>query len=110
MTTIGIAEASRQLSHLVNQAAYAREIVVLTSRGQAKAVLMGVEAFQELVGMRPYVERQLKPLDTFRRAFREALDEAGYRDSEKIVNLVRDIRKEIAEERSSQSASADREG
>ena len=77
MATIGIAEASRQLSHLVNQAAYAREIVVLTSRGQAKAVLMGMDAFHELIGMRPYIERQLKPLDTLSRAFREALDEAG---------------------------------
>ncbi len=105
MSTIGIAEASRQLSSLVNQAAYAREIVVLTSRGQAKAVLMGVDAFHELVGMRPYVERPLKPLDTFSRAFRDALDEAGYDTSRKIVSLVRDVRKEIAEERLSRSDS-----
>lgn len=103
MTTIGIAEASRQLSHLVNQAAYAREIVVLTSRGQAKAVLMGVDAFHELVGMRPYIEKQLMPLDTVSRAFREALEESGYDTTEKIISLVRDVRKEMAGERSEAS-------
>jgi prevent-host-death family protein len=106
MTTIGIAEASRQLSHLVNQAAYAREIIVLTSRGQAKAVLLGVDAFQELVGMRPYVDKQLKPLDSFHRSIREALEESGYGDPEKIVDLVQDVRREMADERSAEGEDA----
>ena len=102
MSTIGIAEASRQLSHLVNQASYAGEIIVLTSRGQAKAVLMGMDAFQELLGMSAYTERRLKPLEPFQRAFREALDEAGYTTAEKIVSLVRDVRREMASERAEQ--------
>ena len=51
MSTVSITEASRQLSQLINRAAYGRDIVILTSRGQAKAVLLGMEAFDQLVGM-----------------------------------------------------------
>jgi len=99
MSTVSISEASRQLSQLVNRAAYGREVLVLTSRGQAKAVLIGVDAFQELVGARQYTQRELMPLDTFQHRFREALSEAGYDTQDKIVDLARKVRSEVAAER-----------
>ena len=37
--SISISEASRNLSHWVNQASYGRECVLLTSRGRVKAVV-----------------------------------------------------------------------
>jgi prevent-host-death family protein len=101
MGTVSIAEAGRQLSKLVNQASYGREVVVLTSRGQPKAVLIGVEAFQELVGMREYAEKPLMPFDSFQLKFKQALIEAGFDSKEKIVDLVREVKREIAEERKS---------
>jgi prevent-host-death family protein len=101
MSTVSISEATRQLSQLVNRAAFGREILVLTSRGQAKAVLIGVDAFRELVGARQYAQRELMPLDTFQHHFREALIEAGYDTREKIVELAREVRSETAAERKS---------
>jgi prevent-host-death family protein len=99
MSTISISEASRKLSHLVNRAAYGREIVVLTSRGKAKAVLLGMEAFEELVGGREHSQRPLMSLDTFQHLFRQTLAEAGYETQEKIVELVREVRRDLNEER-----------
>jgi len=101
MSKVSISEATRQLSQLVNRAAYGREVLILTSRGQAKAVLIGMEAFQELVGARQHAERTLMPLDAFQREFRDALADANYNTEEKIVELTREIRSELAAERGS---------
>jgi prevent-host-death family protein len=101
MSTFSIAEAGRQLSRLVNRASYGREIVVLTSRGQPKAVLIGIESFQELVGMREYAKMPLMPFEPFQRKFKQALVEAGFDSREKIVDLVREVKQEITEERKS---------
>jgi len=99
MSTVSIADASRQLSRLVNRAAYGRKIVTLTSRGQAKAVILGMEAFQELVGTRQYTRQELMPLDTFAEEFRRALAEAGYGTREKVIDLVRQVKREMADEK-----------
>ena len=99
MSIVSISDASRRLSQLINQAAYGREIVILTSRGKSKAVLLGIESFQELVGLRKYVEGDLMLLDDFQRQFQEALTEAGYDTRDKIIDLVRDAKIEMANER-----------
>jgi prevent-host-death family protein len=101
MSTVSISEASRQLSRLVNRAAFGNEVVILTSRGRAKAVLLGLEVFEELVGMRAYAQQELISLDLFQQQFQKALDEAGYDSSEKVVELVRQVKRELAAERGS---------
>jgi prevent-host-death family protein len=98
MSTISIADAGRKLSQVINQAAYGREAVVITSRGQAKAVLLGMDAFTALVGARNSEMTDL-PLDEFRRQFSQALAEAGYTSPEQMVELVRQVRREMADER-----------
>jgi prevent-host-death family protein len=45
---VGIRDATRQLSSLVNKAAYSGEPVILTSRGKPKAVLLSYETYQHL--------------------------------------------------------------
>ncbi|MDR7494237.1 MAG: type II toxin-antitoxin system Phd/YefM family antitoxin [Armatimonadota bacterium] len=45
-------EAKRDLSRLVNKAAYGHQPVVLTSRGRPKAVLVAHDDFQALLGER----------------------------------------------------------
>lgn len=99
MSRIGIVEASHQLPHLVSQAVHDREVVVLTSEGQAQAVLIGIEAFRDLVGIRAYTSHPLQPVETFQRGFRVALAEAGYDTKDKIVELVREVKREIADEK-----------
>lgn len=101
MSTVSISEASRKLSRLVNRAAFGKEIVVLTSRGRAKAVLLGMETFEELIDMRAHAQEQLIPLDTFQQQFQQALAEAGYDTSEKVVEMVREVKRELAAERAS---------
>ena len=48
MERVSIAQAKRELSRLVNRAAFGHEIIVLTSRGKPKAVLLGLEDFERL--------------------------------------------------------------
>ncbi len=96
---IGIAEASRKLSQLINQAAYGKDIVILTSRETPKAVMLGIEAFQELIGVREYAQRGLMPLNDFQRQFRQVLEDAGYETTDQIVDLVRNVKHEMVEER-----------
>ena len=96
MSNISIAEASRQLSQVINRATYGREVVVLTSRGRPKAVLVGVEAFQALLGIQP--SDQSESVEEFARQFRRALQDSGNRSPEEIIEMVRDVKREIADE------------
>ncbi len=96
MTQISVSEASRNLSHWINRASYGREVVVVTSRGRAKAVILGVEAFEELVGLREYADLELLPLEALREGFRQALAESGYHSRDEIVDLVREVKQEVA--------------
>jgi prevent-host-death family protein len=45
---VSIAQAKRELSQLVNRAAYGHEVIILSSRGRPKAVLMGLEDYKRL--------------------------------------------------------------
>lgn len=45
---VGIAEARRRLSQLINRVAFGEERVVLESRGKAKAALVSLEDLQRL--------------------------------------------------------------
>ena len=104
MSSVSVAEAGRQLSQLINRAAYGREVVVITSRGQAKAVLLGVEAFDQLVGLDDLSDQPIPPLSEFRQRTKAALAEAGYSTREQILELTRIVRQEQFEERARELA------
>lgn len=105
MSSVSVAEASRQLSQLINRAAYGREVVVITSRGQAKAVLLGVDVFDDLVGKDTNVSGGLPPLSEFRQRSQKALAEAGYTSRDDILELARQVRQERIDEQSGVSVS-----
>lgn len=50
MERLSIAEVRRDLSKVVNEVAFGRKQIVLTSRGRPKAVLIGHDEFLRLVG------------------------------------------------------------
>ncbi|MGQ0571344.1 MAG: type II toxin-antitoxin system Phd/YefM family antitoxin [Armatimonadota bacterium] len=50
---MSIVEAKRDLSRVVNRAAYGHEPIILTSRGRPKAVLLGHDDFLRLTGSSP---------------------------------------------------------
>ncbi len=53
MNRLSIAEARRELSRVINQVAFGKTPVVLTSRGRPKAVPLGHEEYVRLVGAAP---------------------------------------------------------
>jgi prevent-host-death family protein len=53
MDRVSIVEAKRDLSRVVNRAAYGHEPIVITSRGRPKAVLVGHDDFLRLAGSGP---------------------------------------------------------
>jgi hypothetical protein len=71
----------------------------LTANGQKQAVLLSVEAFAYLIGMRAYQKRDLMPADEFHQAFHHALVAAGYDSREKILNLIHEVKQEMIEDR-----------
>ena len=97
--TVSISEASRNLSHLVNQASYGRECVMLTSRGRPKAVIIGMETFEMLLGVQSTATAKRLPVAQLRQELRQALAVGGYQTNEEIVTLVQDIKQELADER-----------
>lgn len=99
MSLVSVSEASQNLSHWINQASYGRDCVIVTSRGRAKAVLIGVEAFEALIGVPDQDRQRSLSVQELRREFRQALVEAGYQTPEEMVNLVREVKRELAEER-----------
>jgi prevent-host-death family protein len=98
MNTISIAEAGRQLSQIVNRASYGREVLVLTSRGKPKAVLVGIDTFQQILGIHKIAEGVQLSAGDLQQGLQRALQEEGYDTPEKIVALVREVKQEIAAE------------
>lgn len=97
--TVSISEASRNLSHWVNQASYGRECVMLTSRGRPKAVLIGMETFELLLGMQATMNADRIPVAQLRQQFRQAAADAGYQTKEDLVALVQEVKQELADDR-----------
>jgi prevent-host-death family protein len=50
MERLSIAEVRRDLSKVVNEVAFGRKRIVLTSRGRPKAVLIGHDEFLRMAG------------------------------------------------------------
>jgi prevent-host-death family protein len=89
---IGIRDASRQLSSLINRVVHTQEPVVLTSRGRPKAVLLSYEAYQDITG-NPDIEQVLARARRLRAEF-----EARYGP------LTQDVVAMVREERAQQQA------
>ncbi|MGD2182823.1 hypothetical protein [Lusitaniella coriacea] len=103
MIAIKITEVADKLPELIAQIAGKSEPIVLMSEGKAQAVLLGVEIFEKLLGIHEYANRPSVPLDILQQQFKQALVEGGYDTHQKIVELVKDVKREIADERKDQS-------
>jgi hypothetical protein len=65
-----------------------------------KSAVVANEVFEELVGLHDYADLELMPLEQFRSEFRQALAESGYHSRDDVVDLVRQVKRELATERS----------
>lgn len=97
--------AEQSLAELVERAA-AQEIITLTAAGQKKAVLLSLDAFESLIGMQAYRQRQLMPNGEFQAQFHQALVDAGYDSREAIIDLVQEVKREMAAERQQRADSS----
>ncbi|KAM3090714.1 type II toxin-antitoxin system prevent-host-death family antitoxin [Phormidesmis sp. 146-12] len=86
------------LTELVDRAA-SSEIITLTANGQEKAVLLSMEAFEQLVSIQAYRQQKLMPLDELRSQSQQIFTQAGYTTQSQIIDLVQVVKQEIAAER-----------
>lgn len=83
------------------------QILVLRAEGEPAAVMMGFDAFETLLGVSLPGGAELLDLHTFQERFREALSAAGFRTRDDLVAMIREIKREMADERDrSRAASA----
>jgi hypothetical protein len=55
-----------------------------------------VEAFQALLGIQP--SSQSESVEEFARQFRQALQDTGHSTPDEIIEMVRDVKREISDE------------
>lgn len=96
---VGIAEARRRLSELINRVAFGEERVLLESRGKAKAALVSLEDLQKLnrldleTGKEPEDRWEaLKRAREVREAIREMRADQPLPDSGEVLGELRESR------------------
>jgi predicted lactoylglutathione lyase len=83
------------LTELVQQVNHSPNAIALSVEGEQKAVILSMEAFQQLIGAQ--INPQMSKAE-FQQQFRQALMALGFDTREKIVDLVREAKREVAEE------------
>lgn len=97
---VSVGELNQNVNTWINRAGQSRDCVfVTTNEGQTKAVLIGIEAFESLLGIQPRPNDSSLSLAERQAEFRQALTTAGYQRREEIIALVREVRRELATER-----------
>lgn len=96
---VGIAEARRRLSELINRVAFGEERVVFESRGKAKAALVSLEDLQKLNRLDLEEAREpedrweaLKRAQEVREAIREMRAGQPLPDSGEVLGELRESR------------------
>ena len=97
-TQVGIGQAAKRLSELVNRAAYGGERFVLTSRGKPKAVLISWEEFRAL--SEESLAERLRALEKAKAAGERIRAERKARGIEDVdsVEILRELRQERLDE------------
>ncbi|OLP16973.1 hypothetical protein BST81_18500 [Leptolyngbya sp. 'hensonii'] len=100
MRKVRISEANNHLSELLRQATAEEAPILLTEDDETKGVLLNIKMLNALVSAWQYTNRSLMPLNQLQTSLQQSFEVAGYDSREKIVELVQQIKQEIAEERS----------
>lgn len=88
---------NQELSQLIQKATSKREAITLVQEGQQKAVLLSLEMFQNLIGISDRRE-QLSVVE-FSDVSRQLFTTSGYDSAEKIMQLLHEVKEELAVER-----------
>ncbi|MEL7071499.1 MAG: hypothetical protein AAGN15_23010 [Cyanobacteria bacterium J06581_3] len=98
-SNIDISVATPALTELVSRATEGQEIITLTAEDDKSAVLLSLEAFEYLVGLQKYQQRELLPPEQFEQQFHQTLVDSGYDSRAKIIDLVQSVKEELYDER-----------
>jgi PHD/YefM family antitoxin component YafN of YafNO toxin-antitoxin module len=88
---------NQELSQLIHQATSKREAIALVQEGQQKAVLLSLEMFQHLIGISD--RREQSSSEEFAAMSRQFFDKSGYDSTEKIMELIQEVKQELSTER-----------
>ena len=76
------------------------------SPSQAGTVVLDIDTFTQLTGIPTRHQIQHLPDEEFRQQFQQDLADAGYDSREKIIELVQEVKRELADERDSLDSNA----
>jgi PHD/YefM family antitoxin component YafN of YafNO toxin-antitoxin module len=88
---------NQELSQLIQQATSKREAITLVQEGQQKAVLLSLEMFQTLIGISD--RREQLSNQGFAAISRQLFTKSGYDSPDKIMQLIQEVKQELAAER-----------
>lgn len=88
---------NQELSQLIQQATSKREAITLVQEGQQKAVLLSLEMFQALIGISD--RRENLSAEGLAAMSRQLFTKSGYDSPDKIMQLIQDVKQELATER-----------
>ncbi len=74
--------------------------VLIRAEDGQEAVLISRQAYHNLLGLQEYIRHDLMPFDQLQREFGQALHQSGYRTREDVIQLVREVKRQMADEQS----------
>lgn len=88
---------NQELSLLIQQANSKREAIALVQEGEPKAVLLSLVMFQYLIGISD--RREQLSNEEFTTMSHQLFTKFGYDSTDKIMELIRDVKQELSTER-----------
>lgn len=88
---------NQELSQLIQRATIKREAIALVQEGQQKAVLLSLEMFQHLIGISE--RREQLSSEGFASMSRQLFAKSGYDSTDKVMELIQEVKQEILTER-----------
>ncbi|MBV7335263.1 type II toxin-antitoxin system Phd/YefM family antitoxin [Chloroflexi bacterium TSY] len=92
-------EVHNDTAYWLKRVSKSRECVFVTDDGEPQAVIIGMDAFRALLDWRTTSMLPSMSIEELSQQFAKALQDAGYHTEDDITNLVRDVKREIAAER-----------
>ncbi|MEZ4711404.1 MAG: hypothetical protein R3A44_29695 [Caldilineaceae bacterium] len=92
-------EIHNETIYWLQRASKSRECVFVTENGEPQAVIIGMDTFRTLVSGQTAAKQLSMSVEELSRQFSKALHDAGYQTEDDITELVKDVKREIAAER-----------
>ena len=92
------ANHNTNLAELVRQVSTNQSAIGLSVDGNQQAVILSLEAFKQLLSGKIHAEHGQLSEPEFHQQLQQALVEAGFDTREKIIDLVREVKREVAAE------------